>query len=164
MWFLGVFLMHAPHCHYGPLLGGDRDGAEGVDGCWCRAACHYSVYWVVCARHFPQNGRGAPTWLRLRGVNDLVTSDDGHKIVKHIHLLLACVWNSLSGNTITTVLLLWFRCLFTAEGINEQYLQVEFILLYCLGETDVKWSVKKQHSVMKYVQEHYKFPRRVWVT
>lgn len=70
MWFLSLFLMHAPHCHYCPLLGGDRDGAEGVDGCWCRAGCHYSIYWARCARHLPQNGRGAPTWLRLWGIND----------------------------------------------------------------------------------------------
>lgn len=80
MWFLSLFLMHAPHCHYCPLLGGDRDGAEGVDGCWCRAGCHYSIYWAPCARHFPQNGRGAPTWLQLWGINDSHLTL-GHKIL-----------------------------------------------------------------------------------
>ena len=60
----------APHCHYGPLWGGDRDGAEGVDKCWCGARCHYSVYRVESAKRFPQNGRSAARWLRLRGAND----------------------------------------------------------------------------------------------
>lgn len=56
-------------CHYGPLQGSDRDGGEGVDRCRVRAGCHYPVYRVECVKRFPQNGRGAPTWLRLRGAN-----------------------------------------------------------------------------------------------
>lgn len=140
-----MFLTHAPHRHYGPLLGGDRDGAEGVDRCWCRARCHYAIYWAESAMHFPQNGRRASTWLRLRGVNDSHLTI-GAKNVKHVHLLHDKDRDFSTSSQ---------RCM-------NEYLHMTLIIWYCLGCKEIH---KKTHlSFEKYVQEHCTFPHWVWVT
>lgn len=156
MWFLGVFLMHVPHCHYGPLLGGDRDGAEGVDGCRCRARLSLLRLLSGACETLPtkwprqhQHGSGC----KERAIHVWRSAPSS----RHIHLLLACVWTQSPR----TVLLQWFQCLLTAEWTDEEYLHMILILMYCV---DVKRSIEKHLSMKKYVQEHCKYPHFVWTT
>lgn len=79
------------------------------------AGCHYPVYRTECARRFPQNGRGAPTWLRLRGANG------SHLMIgtKYlIHSFAACVClEQLRVATRSQQTVLLQRFLLTAECI-----------------------------------------------
>lgn len=145
--------MHAPRCHYGPLRGGDRDGAEGVDRCGCLG--RLSLTRLSLTRLSNTVCETLPTkWPRSTNMapaarSKWFTSDDRYKMFNTFIFCLRVFGTAWNSNTITTNSPTAVVSPHGRVYMNEKYLHRKSILL-----TDVKRSIKKE----QYVHKHCKFP------